>query len=217
VTKGVIGEPVTEPDSALLRRVRAREEQAFVALVERHGTALERLSAYFVRSPGVAEQVLRETWGDMLRHAADLEDRPSLRADLLRLLADRADRCDPDERLGPLDDLTLQLARSVAPAVDGGAFLPPGHRWGGHWAVYPPGWRYLPQLQTEGALAAARAAVDGLVPAARLLLGVRDIEAWTPQEVTAALGVAQIDQLTFLHAARSRVRDALAAHLGEPS
>jgi RNA polymerase sigma-70 factor (ECF subfamily) len=58
------------------------------------------------------------------------------------------------------------------------------------------------------------AAVQQLPDSQRVVITLRDLEGWAPDEVCEALGISDGNQRVLLHRARSRVREALDQHLG---
>ena len=60
-------------------------------------------------------------------------------------------------------------------------------------------------------------AIEGLPPAQRAVISLRDVEGWSSDEVCEALGVSEGNQRVLLHRARSKVRAALEAEMeGKP-
>jgi RNA polymerase sigma-70 factor (ECF subfamily) len=117
-----------DPDNELVARLRAGDEQAFVALVRRHHDSMIRLASSLVPSTAVAEEVVQETWLAVLRGIAGFQEKSSLRTWVYRILVNRARTTGARER------------RSVAvadpgPAVEAARFDPSGH-----WASPPEQW-----------------------------------------------------------------------------
>jgi RNA polymerase sigma-70 factor (ECF subfamily) len=56
-------------------------------------------------------------------------------------------------------------------------------------------------------------AIAELPPAQRTVIRMRDLEGYSPEEVSSALGVSDGNQRVLLHRARSKVRAALEEHL----
>ena len=81
-----------DEDGELLARLRARDEGAFVALVERYHPAMIRLASTFVPSTAVAEEVVQETWVAVVRGIDRFEGRSSLRTWICRILVNTARR-----------------------------------------------------------------------------------------------------------------------------
>jgi RNA polymerase sigma-70 factor (ECF subfamily) len=77
-----------------------------------------------------------------------------------------------------------------------------------------------PREWPEDALLAAEArsviaaAVQQLPDSQRVVITLRDLEGWAPDEVCEALGISDGNQRVLLHRARSRVRQVLDEYLG---
>ena len=80
----------SDEDVELLTRLRAGDEEAFIALVERHNDAMVRLARSFVASQAVAEEVVQETWLAVLRGIDGFAGRSSFKSWLLAILVNRA-------------------------------------------------------------------------------------------------------------------------------
>jgi RNA polymerase sigma-70 factor (ECF subfamily) len=74
----------------LLSRLRARDETAFVELIERYHGPLLRLAMTFVGRREVAEEVGQETWPGVPHGVDRFEGRSSLKTWTFRILANRA-------------------------------------------------------------------------------------------------------------------------------
>jgi DNA-directed RNA polymerase specialized sigma24 family protein len=79
-----------ESDVALLTRLQAGDEQAFVALVSRYQGSLIRVARSYVPSDAVAEEVVQDTWIGVLRGVDRFEGRSSFKTWLFRILVNRA-------------------------------------------------------------------------------------------------------------------------------
>ena len=66
-------------DVAIVERLRAGDESAFIALVDRHQAPMLRLARIFVGSQAVAEEVVQDAWVGILRGLERFEGRSSLR------------------------------------------------------------------------------------------------------------------------------------------
>jgi RNA polymerase sigma-70 factor, ECF subfamily len=192
-----------DDDQVLLGRLRAGDEDAFRELVARHDGALRRVARTFVRTPSAAEEVVQETWLGVIRGLDDFEGRSSLRTWIFRILINRArTRGARDARSVPFS----ALETDDAPAVEPAAFGSDGH------------WRSAPgRLETdpESSLLSAELrehllrAVDGLSPAQRAVITLRDLVGVSAEEVCELLELSEGNQRVLLHRARSRVRSAL--------
>jgi RNA polymerase sigma-70 factor (ECF subfamily) len=114
-------------ESELIRRLRAGDEDAFAALVERHHAAMVRLARGYVRSRAVAEEVAQEAWLGLLRGLDGFEGRSSLRTWLFRIVVNRAISTGLRERRHlPVDDSELEEDNGRF-GQDGWWVTPPAH------------------------------------------------------------------------------------------
>lgn len=210
-----------DPDAALLAGLRAGDEAAFVALVERYQRPLARLARLRVANDEAAEDVVQETWVAVLRGLARFEGRSSFRTWLFRITTNRAiTRGKGDARLLPLGELLSDAADETGrgPTEPSDRFLA-GGRWNGHWAVAPESWapdaeEHLLASETRAVLAEA---IAELPPAQQVVVTLRDVEGWPSEEVCAALEISPGYQRVLLHRARARLRVALDGHLRSPA
>ena len=201
-----------------LEALRAGDEAAFMALVERYNPSLLRVAQIYVSSRAVAEEVVQETWLAVLRGIDRFEGRSSLKTWIFRILANTAKtRAIREGRTIPLS--ALQNPAGVPePAVDPDRFRSSEDpKWPGHWAAPPTGWNEQPETRLEGLETRTRieAAIASLPATQRAVISLRDIEGWSSAEVCNALGVSETNQRVLLHRARSKVRRALEEYLEE--
>src|SRR5437763_5154839 len=116
--------------AALLRG----DERAYAELVDRHHGSLLRLAQTYVRTRGIAEEVVQETWLGVLRGLPAFEGRSSLRTWIHRILVNTATtRGVRESRTIPFSSIT-----GDEPLVDSRRFLPADHpAYPGHWAAPP--------------------------------------------------------------------------------
>jgi len=165
----------------------------------------------YVPSRAVAEEVVQETWIAVMRGLEGFEGRSSLKTWIIRILTNIAMRgAGREARSVPFSSLA-GAGDEQQPSVDPDRFLAQDHdRWPGHWAVAPSPW----PTPEEGLLAGeARVviieAIDGLPPAQRIVITLRDIGGWSSEDVGEALQISPGNQRVLLHRARSRVRAAI--------
>jgi RNA polymerase sigma-70 factor (ECF subfamily) len=209
--------PIAEQDDErLIAALRAGDERAFAALVDRHSPALLRVAMAYVPSPAVAEEVVQETWIAVMRGIDGFEGRSSLKTWIFRILANVAMRGGSRERRS-VPFATLAAAEDTGePSVDPDRFLPADHElFPGHWMLMPTRWPTPEEGLLSGETRAVIvAAIDELPKAQRTVIALRDIEGWSAEEVCAALELSAGNQRILLHRARTRVRAALEDYFG---
>src|SRR5579864_696528 len=191
-------------ESALIARLRAGDEQAFMELVTVHTPGMRRLALGFVRTPAVADDVVSESWLAVLNGLDRFEGRSSLKTWIYRIVANIArTRAVREARSAPFS--------SFATADDEASVDPDRFARDGHWTSPPEPWR--PLLDAE-----VRAVIDRAIAALpeqqRLVVELRDVEGWSSEEVRNVLELSETNQRVLLHRARSKVRAALESYLG---
>jgi RNA polymerase sigma-70 factor, ECF subfamily len=201
------GRPQTlapDEDRELVARLRAGDEQAFVALVARHHASMLRLAGSFVSSAAVAEEVVQDTWLGVLRGIDGFAGRSSLQTWLLRILVNRARSTGVRER------------RSVAvgdagPVVDRSRFDASGA-----WMSPPEHWveDCDERMLAESLTGHIHETLDALPPRQREVVLLRDVDGLASHEVCEVLEISEANQRVLLHRGRSRLREALEAEMG---
>lgn len=203
---------------ALVDALRQGDEAAFETLVDRYHPTLVAVAMHYVRDRAVAEEVAQETWLGVLKGIDRFESRSSLKTWLFHILVNRAkSRGVREGRTIPLSALQNPDLDGAEPAVDPERFLPADDaRWPGHWASPPRRWDVDPEsaLLSRELRGRIEAAIEALPETQRLIITLRDVKGWSPEEVCASLGVTDGNQRVLLHRARSRVRSALEQYLG---
>ncbi len=205
-------------DARMVAGLRCGSETAFTTLVRRHQAPMLRVARAYVSSSASAEDVVQETWMAVLRGVDNFDGRSSLKTWMYRILTNRAKttgqregRCVPDAAFaeGEVD--------GCGPAVPAERFL------GGGRPETPRRWRRPPlpweravedDVVRKEALAIVRDAIDQLPPSQRLVITLRDVECWTPEEVCTLLDLSPTNQRVLLHRARSKVRQRLEGQHG---
>jgi len=193
---------MVDDDHDLLERLRAGDEQAFDAFVARHDGALRRVARTFVRSQAAADDVVQETWLAMVGGLKGFEERSSLRTWLFRILVNRArTRATREARNVPFSALEREDL----------SVFEPGFGADGRWLSAPPRLETDPEsrLLSKELHGHLLEAVDGLAPAQRLVITLRDIVGLPAEEVCELLDVSDGNQRVLLHRARAHVRAAL--------
>ena len=196
---------------ALLDGLRAGDEAAFSALVNRHGGAMLRVAQLYVRSRAVAEEVVQDAWIGVLKGSAAFEGRSSLKTWIFRIVANKAKtRAAKEGRSIPFSALAAR-ERAVEPE----RFRGPNDRYPGHWASPPSSWAGVPeeQLLASETLALVENAIGDLPPAQAIVITMRDVEGFDAGDVCDTLKISEANQRVLLHRARSKVRRALEEYL----
>ena len=196
-----------DEDAPLLDALRAGDERAFAALVDKYGPSLLRLAQLYVSSRAVAEEVVQETWLAVLTGIERFEGRSSLKTWLFRILTNKAKtRGQREGRTLPFSSLASdgdedQTAVAVELFARGGA-----------WATPPRG---VPEERLLAGETRARVeqAISALPPNQRAVITLRDVEGLSAEEACNVLGVTETNQRVLLHRARAKVRAALERYL----
>jgi RNA polymerase sigma-70 factor (ECF subfamily) len=201
-----------------LEALRAGDEAAFMALVERYHGALLRVAQIYVSNRSVAEEVVQETWLAVLRGLDRFEGRSSLKTWIFRILANTAKtRAVREGRTIPLSALQAP-ARVPEPSVPADRFRDSEDaRWPGHWSAPPAAWDELPEkrLETLETRERLEEALERLPATQRAVISLRDIEGWSADDVCNALEISETNQRVLLHRARAKLRNALEDYLGD--
>ncbi len=198
------GAPAADEDAELVARLRAGDEQAFVALVARHHAAMLRLAGSFVPSAAIAEEVVQDTWLAVLRGIDGFAGRAAFRTWLLRILVNRA------RSTGVREHRSIAVG-DAAPAVDAARFDSSGA-----WMSPPQHWveDSDDRLLAEGLTGQIQAALEDLPARQREVVVLRDVDGLDGQEVCEVLEISEGNQRVLLHRGRSRLRQALESELG---
>jgi RNA polymerase sigma-70 factor, ECF subfamily len=200
-------------DGDLLAALRAGDEGAFRAVVNRHHATMVRLAFCYVRSQAVAEEVTQETWLAVIKGLDRFEGRSSLRTWMFRILTNQARvRGTREARSVPFSSLS---SGGDEPAVDPGRFRGSDDRFAGHWVSAPQAWSDIPaeRLVDAETRAVVDEAIRTLPEGQREVITLRDLEGWTAEETCEVLSINPVNQRVLLHRARSRVRAALDTYL----
>jgi RNA polymerase sigma-70 factor, ECF subfamily len=207
-----------DPDAELLARLRCGDELAFRTLVDRYSATMLRVARLHVRDRQAAEEVVQETWLAVIKGIERFEERSTLKTWLFRILSNRAKtRGERESRSVPFSALVAADVGGDEPAVDPDRFRGPDDQYPGGWAAPPTRWETLPQerLLARETLQRVQEAIEGLPPAQRAVIRLRDIDGWESDEVCELLGLSHGNQRVLLHRARSKVRASLERYLGD--
>jgi RNA polymerase sigma-70 factor, ECF subfamily len=202
-----------ENEQELVAALRAGDEAAFAALVDRYQASFVRLARMYVRDRATAEEVAQETWLAVLNGIDRFEGRSSLKTWIFRILTNRAKtRGEREARSVPFSS----IGDAYDPAVDPDRFQGEDGQHPGGWKQFPTPWEGDPEerLLAGEARALILDTIEQLPPNQRAVITLRDIEGFSSEEVRNVLDVSDTNQRVLLHRARSKVRGALEKYLG---
>lgn len=196
----VVTSYAVDDDLALVDRLRAGDETAFVEVVRRYQPRLLRLAQTTVGSRAVAEEVCQDTWLAVFRGVERFEGRSSFKTWLFKVLLNRAHTTAArEQRAGRSDDDVIERFDAH-----------------GAWAEPPVPW----SDRVDDALVAERLAhrVHDLLPALselqRQVVVLHDVEGLDSTDVSTLLGITEGNQRVLLHRGRAKLRECLAAEMG---
>jgi RNA polymerase sigma-70 factor (ECF subfamily) len=196
-----------------LAALRAGDEAAFLALVNRNHRAMVRVASMYVRSPAIAEEVVQDAWVGVLKGLHLFAGRSSLKSWIYRILVNCAKARGASEgRSVPMSALA-DFAPEEGPSVSPDRFSGDEERWPGHWSDPPEPWPDA-RVESREMVALVREGIEMLPDAQRTVMALRDVEGWDSGEVCELLAVSEGNQRVLLHRARSKVRAFVEERLG---
>ena len=206
--------PIPSEDLALVERLRAGDETAFMELLDQLQPAMLRVARMYVSTTAVAEEVVQDAWLGVLRGLHSFEGRSSLRTWIFRILTNIA------KTRGQREGRSLPFASLAGddldgPAVDPGRFDSPEGSSRGRWSTLPDDWTGIPEERLLGheTLDVIGRVIASLPPMQAEVIRLRDALGWTSEEVRNALDLTETNQRVLLHRARAKVRSALERYL----
>jgi len=203
-------------DMRMVAALKAGDETAFMQLVTTYGPSMLRVALLYVKTRAVAEEVVQDAWVGVLKGIDRFESRSSLKTWIFRILTNTAKtRSEREGRSLPFSSLSPDDLESGEPTVDPDRFLGDDERWARHWSSSPRRFDTVPEssLLSGESMGLVQQAVDELPEAQRIVLTMRDIVGFEPEDVCAALGISEVNQRVLLHRARTKVRKALEAYV----
>lgn len=203
----------TPAELALVERLRAGDEAAFMDLVDRLGPSMRRVARMYVKTDAVADEVVQDAWVGVLQGLHRFEGRSSLRTWIFRILVNIAkQRGQREGRSVPF--ATLAGDDLDQPSIDPSMFLPTGDA-AGHWSTLPFDWRGIPEDRVEARelLTVIGRTLDALPPMQAEVLRLRDVAGWSNEDIRNALDLTDTNQRVLLHRARATVRATLEAYM----
>jgi len=203
--------PARWTDAGLVEALRAGDEAAFQELVGRYHGPLMRLARNHVASAGVAEEVVQDTWVAVLGGIDRFRGASSLKTWIYSILIKRATTRGVRERRSVPFSALHPTGDESGPSVGAERFAPDGS-----WAVAPRRFE-LPE-DRAGLLelrAQLRKAIAELPERQRIVVGLRDVEGLSSEEVCHLLDLTPENQRVLLHRARTRLQAELERYQAE--
>ena len=204
-------------EEQLLTELRNGDEEAFCTLVRWHTPSMTRVAMAFVSRRAIADEVVQETWLNVVRSLDAFQARSSLRTWIYAILGNCARRrAEQEQRLVPLSEIAANEASGDEFGVSRDRFFDSG-RWAGMWSTAVSRWEDLPEerLVSSELRAALLEAIDALPRMQRAVITLRDVEGWSSEEVCNYLGLASGNQRILLHRARAAARLAIERYVEE--
>jgi RNA polymerase sigma-70 factor, ECF subfamily len=200
-------------DEQTVAALRAGDESTFRDLFARSYPMMKRLARAYVASDAVAEEIVQETWMAILTGIDRFEGRSALGTWIFSILTNQAKMHSSREKRA-LPFSCVVPGGAEQPAVDPDRFQKDDDAWPGHWATPPRPWqkpeRRLLSLEARDHL---KAALAELPDRQRVIVGLRDVEGLSAEEVCDLLGLSQENQRVLLHRGRARLRAVLEEYL----
>ena len=200
-------------DEETMAALRAGDERAFRDLFARSYPMMKRVARAYVSSDAVAEEVVQETWMAVVTGIDRFEGRSALGTWIFSILTNQAKTHSAREkRAVPFSSVAPSDVEG--PVVDPVRFQKNDDAWPGHWATPPRPWqkpeRRLLSLEARDRL---KAALAQLPDRQRMIVGLRDVEGYSAEEVCDLLGLSPENQRVLLHRGRARLRAVLEEYL----
>lgn len=204
-----------QDERRLVEALRRGEESAFRTVVDRYGASMLRASRLYAPNREAAEEIVQDTWLQVLRGLEGFQGRSSLRTWIFAILGNCARRrLAREDRAIPFSALERDVA---GPAVGPEHFFDANHpRWPRCWSTLVDGWAGVPEerLLSHEVRDVVRRTLGRLSAGQRAVMTLRDVEGWSAEEVCDFLGLSSANQRVLLHRARARVREAIRLYLG---
>src|SRR5271167_1717885 len=208
----VTGASSSAADEQIVSALRAGDEHTFRDLYARNYPLMKRVARGYVDSDAVAEEIVQETWMAIVTGIGRFEGRSALGTWIFSILINQARSHNARERRA-LPFSSVGSSGDDEPAVAADRFQKDDDAWPGHWATPPRPWqkpeRRLLSLEARAQL---KEALTQLPDRQRVIVGLRDIEGLSAEEVCDLLDLSQENQRVLLHRGRSKLRAMLEAY-----
>ncbi|MBZ0170664.1 ECF RNA polymerase sigma-E factor [Candidatus Methylomirabilis lanthanidiphila] len=189
-------------DQDLVEQIKAGDDAAFEALLERYRDRVYRLVISFTRNPADAEEVLQDVFLTIYRKIASFEHRSAFSTWLYRITVNTA-------------LMKLRGRGPVQESID--EYLPQFTRDGRH-ARMVVDFTQGPekQLLRKEREQVVREVIEALPPDYKVVLVLRDLEGLSNEEVAEVIGASVLAVKARLHRARLVLRGKLEQYMTEP-
>ncbi len=188
-------ENAPRPGLPSLDQLRAGDEAAYEKLVTVFSPWMYHVARKHVRSDGLAEDIVQETWLAVLRELDTFQGRSSLKTWIFQILVNQAKSAGRRERrVIVVDSLNHCIDRPGATAA-----------WPSGGTAASVGRPEDLVIADEGARTIL-AAVAALPPRDAQIIALRDIQGLSAPEAAEQLGISSGNQRVLLHRARVRLR-----------
>jgi RNA polymerase sigma-70 factor (ECF subfamily) len=205
--------PAAGSDEQIVLALRAGDEPTFRDLFERNYPMMKRVARGYVSSDAVAEEVVQDTWMAIVTGIDRFEGRSTLATWMFSILTNQAKGHSSRERRA-LPFSSIATGNADESSVDPDRFQKEDDAWPGHWATPPRPWqkpeRRLLSLEARAHL---KQALAQLPARQRLIVGLRDIEGISAEEVCDLLALSPENQRVLLHRGRARLRACLEEYI----
>lgn len=201
-------------EQRLADALRRGDEEAFVWLQSRYQQMMLRVAYVYVSNWATAEDVVQDTWLSVFQTIDRFEGRSSLKTWIFHILMNKArTRAKREQRVTSFPMMWEEETEVTGSGVDPAWF----DSTNAHWTSFPNPWPTTP----EGELLSAEIQALILQTVKQLptnqmeVITLRDLEGFTPHEVSELMELTDVNQRVLLHRARSKVRRALEQYFEE--
>jgi len=206
----------TRHESDVVAALRSGDESVFARLVDEWSPAMLRLARMHVSTRESAEDVVQEGWMAALRGVDRFEGRSSLRTWVFQIVLNIAKTKGVKEhRVVPFSSA---FGDTEGRTVDPERFQSASEPSPGGWRQFPAPW---PTPEGELLSSETRAVIDSslerLPERQRVVIELRDVDGYEPEEVCTLLDLSPGNQRILLHRARAAVRRELEIYFADPA